>query len=416
MKETTSNTATTITVYTRHAPECPKRTDRYWKRCNCRKALYTCEGGKDRRVSAKTRSWEQAERLAQAERDRRDPVKQRLQDIEKQEAQKLSLRKEKNITVKVAADRWYDAQKFKTHETSVIYGRARRRIQAWAEDQRLLNVSDVTPAMLDLWRGDWKKDAKKKYNRIGQTSQSQFQGYLKRFFRWCVRTGFLTVDPSLYLDPIAKNDEQTQPLTPQQFDELMKAVDPFTAAQTGQLRDFAKELKALFLFQRWAGLRILDCLLFPRKKLVGNRISLVTHKNHAKIENRVIPDHVVDALLALSTDRPEWRPEYFFWLKARKWEGLSTQWGNIIKKLNKFISFVDDKGKPMPFHSHMLRDTYAVELLLAGMPLEDVSKLLTHSSVQTTERHYAPWVKSRLQQLEDKSVAAMRKMGVAVSV
>lgn len=35
------------------------------------------------------------------------------------------------------------------------------------------------------------------------------------------------------------------------------------------------------------------------------------------------------------------------------------------------------------------------------MPLEQVSKLLCHSSVKTTEKHYAPWVKARQQQLED---------------
>lgn len=60
----------------------------------------------NRRVSAKTRSWEQAERLAQTVRERHDPVKRKLQEIEKQEAQKISLRKEKNITVSEAADRW----------------------------------------------------------------------------------------------------------------------------------------------------------------------------------------------------------------------------------------------------------------------------------------------------------------------
>ena len=52
---------------------------------------------------------------------------------------------------------------------------------------------------------------KKTYNRIGQTSQSHFQGYLKRFFRWCIRTGFLTADPAISLEAIPKNDEKTQP-------------------------------------------------------------------------------------------------------------------------------------------------------------------------------------------------------------
>ena len=43
----------------------------------------------------------------------------------------------------------------------------------------------------------------------------------------------------------------------------------------------------------------------------------------------------------------------------------------------------------------MLRDTFAVEMLLAGVPLEQVSILLGHKSVKITEKHYAPWVKAR---------------------
>jgi hypothetical protein len=56
-------------------------------------------------VSAKTRATERAEQADQAERGRRDPVKQRLQEIEDQEAQKADLQKAKNITVTEAAIR-----------------------------------------------------------------------------------------------------------------------------------------------------------------------------------------------------------------------------------------------------------------------------------------------------------------------
>lgn len=45
--------------------------------------------------------------------------------------------------------------------------------------------------------------------------------------------------------------------------------------------------------------------------------------------------------------------------------------------------------------SHRLRDTFAVDLLEKGVPLEEVSKLLGHESIRTTERHYAKWVKGR---------------------
>ncbi|MGC1647732.1 MAG: tyrosine-type recombinase/integrase [Candidatus Sulfotelmatobacter sp.] len=52
-------------------------------------------------------------------------------------------------------------------------------------------------------------------------------------------------------------------------------------------------------------------------------------------------------------------------------------------------------------HPHMLRDTFAVEMLLAGVPLEQVSILLGHKSVKITEKHYAPWVKARQERLPD---------------
>jgi integrase/recombinase XerD len=44
--------------------------------------------------------------------------------------------------------------------------------------------------------------------------------------------------------------------------------------------------------------------------------------------------------------------------------------------------------------------TFAVELLLSGMPIEQVSLLLGHQSIAVTERHYSPFVKARQEQLE----------------
>ena len=50
--------------------------------------------------------------------------------------------------------------------------------------------------------------------------------------------------------------------------------------------------------------------------------------------------------------------------------------------------------------SHRLRDTFAVDLLQKGVPLEEVSKLLGHESTKTTERSYAKWVKGRQDRLD----------------
>ncbi len=55
-----------LSVYTRHHPDCPKKDDSTYRRCRCPKWLNgTLPGRKGRfRVSAKTKSWEQAELLA----------------------------------------------------------------------------------------------------------------------------------------------------------------------------------------------------------------------------------------------------------------------------------------------------------------------------------------------------------------
>jgi integrase/recombinase XerD len=59
----------------------------------------------------------------------------------------------------------------------------------------------------------------------------------------------------------------------------------------------------------------------------------------------------------------------------------------------------------------MFRDTFAAELLLAGVPLDQVSLLLGHASIKVTERHYAPFVKARQEQLEASARRAWAAMG-----
>jgi Phage integrase family len=70
--------------------------------------------------------------------------------------------------------------------------------------------------------------------------------------------------------------------------------------------------------------------------------------------------------------------------------------GSWRRRLTKLLEFAEVQNG----HPHRFRDTFAVELLLAGVPIERVSVLLGHQSVRITERHYAPWVRSRQEQLE----------------
>ena len=56
----------------------------------------------------------------------------------------------------------------------------------------------------------------------------------------------------------------------------------------------------------------------------------------------------------------------------------------------------------------MFRDTFAVEMLLAGVPIDQVSLLLGHASVKITEKSYSPFVKARQVQLQESVRNAWR--------
>jgi integrase len=74
----------------------------------------------------------------------------------------------------------------------------------------------------------------------------------------------------------------------------------------------------------------------------------------------------------------------------------------MVKSWDRVFQRVFTRAKPAVKggHPHRFRDTFAVSLLLKGVSIEIVSKLLGHSSIKVTERHYSPWVKARQDQLE----------------
>lgn len=85
---------------------------------------------------------------------------------------------------------------------------------------------------------------------------------------------------------------------------------------------------------------------------------------------------------------------YYFWSGRGTKKSCVGDYQRAFKKLYELAKV--ENG-----HAHRWRDTFSVELLVAGVPLEQVSVLLGHQSTKVTDRHYAPFVKARQEQLED---------------
>jgi len=418
MPPETTPTTTTISVFTRHNLKCTKKDDPQWKRCKCPKSLYIYENSKKGYKSAKTRSWEKAENLANEEREARDPSKKKLREIAEEEAarkaEQEAVQAAKNIALKDALARWTAGMKRQSKETRDAYQTFVRKMLKWSESKKVANLQDVKPEMLDEWRSSWSPTAELKENRLALKTQSHLLTKIRSFFRWAAAIELIYKDPSLLLESIESDHHITMPLTPEQFKQVMAATEEYDADRRRAMDRFGPEFRAIFLLQRWAGLRLVDALKFARSGLKGNRLHLKTQKTGAEVEC-TLPDIAVEALHAVPR-RKGVHPDCYFWTRRCTHRVLSGMWDARIKRLNEHLSFVDEEGKPLGFHSHMLRDTFAVELLLAGVPLERVSRLLTHTSVRVTEKYYARWVKSRRQQLDNETIEAMRKMGVTVTV
>jgi integrase/recombinase XerD len=113
---------------------------------------------------------------------------------------------------------------------------------------------------------------------------------------------------------------------------------------------------------------------------------------------------------------PNSNPRYFFWSGMGERESAKKSWDKSLRRVFQSANLREPDGTPKRCTAHMCRDTFAVELLLSGVPLDQVSLLLAHDSIKVTEKHYAPFVKARQEQLEASVRLAWRNMsGIAAS-
>src|SRR5208282_22262 len=162
---------------------------------------------------------------------------------------------------------------------------------------------------------------------------------------------------------------------------------------------------ALLQLMRWSGLAIRDALTIERSEIIHDEkkqlYRIVTARQKTGTDVSVpIPADVAHELLTVLNGNPR----YVFWSGNGMEESVTKNWAKYISQL------FDDAKIPKVCYmvSHRLRDTFAVDLLEKGVPLEEVSKLLGHTSIRTTEKHYAKWVRGR-QDRADALVSATWK-------
>ncbi|WP_446744264.1 tyrosine-type recombinase/integrase [Silvibacterium acidisoli] len=253
---------------------------------------------------------------------------------------------------------------------------------AWCNQENYRLIAEIDLAALRAFRNTWEDQS----SRTRHTKQIR----MKQFFRFCVANGWIKENPAMGLTRIKVAQSQTNYFRPKEMEKLLNAA---LASDARNDHRGGKRLHALILLMRWSGLRITDAVTLERSRVINGQLMLYQMKTGTPV--RVpLPSKVLEALENVPPGMAS-HPDYYFWSGNGKKETAA----DVFHKAFRRLASKHFAGKRA--HPHMLRDTFAVELLLAGVPLDQVSKLLGHSNVSMTEKHYAPWVEARMTQLEN---------------
>jgi integrase len=159
---------------------------------------------------------------------------------------------------------------------------------------------------------------------------------------------------------------------------ILAAIDEYRDEIQERGSQNGRRLRGLVLLLRYSGMRIGDAVSLTANRIEGNRLFPYTQKSGVAM-NTILPEFVLHAL----GRTPRVTEGHFFWDGESKLEIAVGSWRRRLSTLFEFAKVKDA-------HPHRFRDTFAVELLLSGVPIERVSILLGHQSVRITERHYSP--------------------------
>lgn len=216
---------------------------------------------------------------------------------------------------------------------------------------RCIYLNEFTTELAREFRSSW---------RDGPRASGKKLERFRAFFGFARENGWIEESPAKHLRaPIAKD----------------KPTVPFSREEMTRILEHAGDSLLFILTMRYTGMRISDTAMLQASALNGSKVFLYTHKTSVPVYVP-IPDHVAHELTSI-------RPigGYLFLRgESTRLETCTDLWRRQLARVFKNASITNG-------HPHRFRDTFAVELLLAGVPIEHVSVLLGHASIEITEKH-----------------------------
>jgi integrase/recombinase XerD len=351
-------------LYRRHRTSCPHRSNRY-RRCQCPIYVKGTLGHEYIRESMDQTDWDAAQQI----------VTTWVKLGKTGDKWLMGGRAVEDVVTDFLADA---KDRGLAPDTRKKYTLLLERLKAFAAKEGYLTIGSIDVNALTKWRATWP---------YAPLAKQKTQERVKAFFGWVEKRKWIDHNPAMGLSSIMVRPNPTLPFTNAEHAAIVSACDryPLRNAYSGNNRD---RIKALVLLLRWTGLRIRDVVTLEWSRIQDGTVFLYTQKTGTPVRVPV-PLAVTDAVNAIPR-----AGKYVFWTGNGLAKSAVADWQRSLRKLFGLANIKHG-------HAHRYRDTFAVECLLAGVDIHDVSILLGHTSVKVTERSYAPWVSARQTRLED---------------
>jgi len=338
-----------LTLYRRHRDTCKNAADRYYRKCRC--AVW-CEGtveGDYIRRSLKTRSWERGEEL-----------KREIEGGKNEE-------ETKPISLQEALQKFVAECEARNLNPSTLrkYRTLTSSLKRWCADQGLAYLEDVATETVRGFRAT---------RELAPRTASKELERLRAFFNFCIENGWITRNPAKSIKPPEVRPNPTLPFSDAEAARILANTD-FRSA-------------TFFKLLMRSGLRIIDAAMLRPERVNDGKLFLYQQKTGVPVWVPLPPDLLADLAQVKPTGG------FFFVVESDHSVSVAEYYRQKLTKAAKL-------AKVEHAHPHRFRDTFAVNLLQAGVPIEEVSILLGHTDIKTTQKHYSPWVKSRQDRLQD---------------
>lgn len=202
---------------------------------------------------------------------------------------------------------------------------------------------------------------------ISSRTLDKYREYIARFFSWANNEGYISKDPAKNIPAIKYEAKPRVALSQVELEYLRSACE--TPRET-----------AIIEMLYSTGCRVSELAILKRSDIDWHEKSVHLYGKGRKHRTSFINAKAEVALIRYLDSRND-DSEFLFVSSRRPYRNLKKEG---IEKIVRTIGHRSSRKTNKTITPHVLRHTTATTALQSGMPIEDISKLLGHESIDTT--------------------------------